>query len=181
MDGPGAELLGDRGRPAAAGLGAAAPGGRPHRPHRRAGRRGPGAGAAWPWAGAGALRHFAPAGGGGGELCTHSAQRRSSAAGPGAGLPAARPAGLRRYDFPGGGGGDDPAWPALGGLLRQGRVHGGQRRAHGGGGGAGGYGGAAHHAPQRQGPHPGLWPGGKAHRPPDGGLGGEGHGLGPVL
>ena len=89
MDGPGAELLGDRGRPAAAGLGAAAPGGRPHRPHRRAGRRGPGAGAAWPWAGAGALRHFTPAGGGGGELCTHPAQCRSSAAGPGAGLPAA--------------------------------------------------------------------------------------------
>ena len=28
---------------------------------------------------------------------------------------------------------DDPAGPALGGLLRQGRVHGGQRRAHGGG------------------------------------------------
>lgn len=52
---------------------------------------------------------------------------------------------------------------------------------HGGGGGAGGYGGAAHHAPQRQGPHPGLWTGGEAHRPPDGGLGGEGHGLGPVL
>ena len=47
----------------------------------------------------------------------------------------------------------------------------------GGGGGAGGHGGAAHHAPQRQGPHPGLRPGGKAHRPPDGGLGGEGHGL----
>ena len=118
------------GRPAAAGLGAAAPGGRPHRPHRRAGRRGPGAGAAWPWSGAGALRHFTPAGGGGGEFCTHPAQRCSSAAGPGAGLPAARPAGLRRYDFPGGGGGDDPAWPALGGLLRQGRVHGGQRRAY---------------------------------------------------
>ena len=92
-----------------------------------------------------------------------------------------RPAGLRRYDFPGGGGGDDPAGSALGGLLRQGRVHGGQRCAHGGGGGAGGHGGAAHHAPQRQGPHPGLRPGGKAHRPPDGGLGGEGHGLGPVL